>query len=75
MLSWTVITWIIVLGSSVVMFLWIVIYSFFESFDFYQEVIVLCGTTDFWLSVIVSVVIALGKSHPSANTIIPAHIM
>ncbi|KAI0684455.1 phospholipid-translocating P-type ATPase [Cytidiella melzeri] len=56
---WTIITCIIVLGSSAVMFLWIVIYSFFESFDFYQEVIVLCGTTNFWLSVIISVIIAL----------------
>ena len=45
------------------MFLWIVIYSAFESFDFYQEVIILCGTTNFWLSVIVAVAIALGTSH------------
>lgn len=43
------------------MFLWIVIYSFFPSSDFVDEVIVLCGQGIFWFSVIVSVVIALSK--------------
>ncbi|EKM52958.1 uncharacterized protein PHACADRAFT_259127 [Phanerochaete carnosa HHB-10118-sp] len=56
---WTVIAWAVILGSSIVMFLWIVIYSFFESSDFVNEVIVLCGTSIFWFSVIVSVLVAL----------------
>ncbi|KAJ3555310.1 hypothetical protein NM688_g2646 [Phlebia brevispora] len=56
---WTVITFVIVIGSSVVMFAWITIYSFFESSDFVDEVIVLCGNGTFWFSVIISVVIAL----------------
>lgn len=46
------------------MFLWIVIYSFFESSDFVDEVIVLCGQSIFWFSVIVSVMIALGTLPP-----------
>ncbi|CAL1710461.1 unnamed protein product [Somion occarium] len=57
---WTVLTWIIVIGSSFVMLLWIVIYSFFESNDFVDEVVVLCGNGMFWLTVLMSVVIALG---------------
>lgn len=44
------------------MFIWIAIYSAFESFDFYQEVVILCGTTDFWLAVISAMAIALGMS-------------
>ncbi|PSR73519.1 hypothetical protein PHLCEN_2v10631 [Hermanssonia centrifuga] len=56
---WTVITFLIVIGSSVVMFAWIVIYSFFESSDFVDEVIVLCGNGVFWFSVIMSVIVAL----------------
>lgn len=43
------------------MLVWIVIYSFFESSDFVDEVIVLCTNTTFWLTVLASVVIALGK--------------
>ncbi|THH16206.1 hypothetical protein EW146_g4397 [Bondarzewia mesenterica] len=56
---WTVITWVIVLGSSIVMLIWIVIYSFFESFDFINEVVVLFGGVTFWATVILSVMIAL----------------
>ncbi|CDO76204.1 hypothetical protein BN946_scf184819.g4 [Trametes cinnabarina] len=57
---WTVITWIIVVGSSVVMLLWIAIYSAFPSIDFVDEVVVLFGEVTFWASVLISVVIALG---------------
>ncbi|OBZ77329.1 Phospholipid-transporting ATPase DNF1 [Grifola frondosa] len=56
---WTIITWIVVIGSSVVMLLWIVIYSAFDSIDFNDEVVVLFGEVTFWASVLVSVVIAL----------------
>lgn len=45
------------------MFAWIVIYSFFESSDFVDEVIVLCGQSIFWFAVIVSMFIALSESH------------
>ncbi|KAH9913379.1 phospholipid-translocating P-type ATPase [Amylocystis lapponica] len=56
---WTVLTWIVVVGSSVVMLLWIVIYSFFESTDFVDEVVVLFGEVTFWTTVVFSVVVAL----------------
>ncbi|EMD32367.1 hypothetical protein CERSUDRAFT_118732 [Gelatoporia subvermispora B] len=56
---WTIITWIVVVGSSLVMLLWIVIYSFFESDDFNDEVTVLFGNVVFWATVLISVVIAL----------------
>lgn len=59
--SWTFLTWIIIIGSSLIMLLWIVIYSFFESSDFVDEIIVLCTNTTFWLTVLASVVIALGE--------------
>lgn len=60
--SWTVITWIVVIGSSLVMVIWIIIYSFFESSDFNDEVTVLFGNVTFWATVIVSVVVSLGRS-------------
>ena len=60
-LSWTFLTWIVVVGSSVVMLLWIVIYSFFQSSDFNDEVVVLFGNVPFWTSVVISVVISLGE--------------
>lgn len=58
--SWTVITWIVVFGSSIVMVLWILIYSFFETPNFNDEVIILFSEVSFWATVIASVVIALG---------------
>lgn len=54
-------TWIVVIGSSLVMVAWIVIYSFFQSNDFNDEVTVLFGEITFWATVIVSVFIALGQ--------------
>lgn len=62
--SWTVLTWLVVVGSSVVMLLWIVIYSFFESSDFNDEVVILFGNVPFWACVLISVVIALGQFYP-----------
>jgi phospholipid-translocating ATPase len=53
-------TWIVVIGSSLVMVAWIVIYSFFESPDFNDEIAVLFGEVTFWATVLVSVSIALG---------------
>jgi phospholipid-translocating ATPase len=60
---WTVITWIVVFGSSVVMLLWILVYSFFESNDFNDEVIVLFGELTFWTTVVISVVVALAPRY------------
>jgi phospholipid-translocating ATPase len=57
--SWTIITWVIIPGSSLVMLLWIVLYSFFESFDFGHEVQRLFGGITFWVTVVLAVAIAL----------------
>lgn len=54
-------TWIVVIGSSLVMIAWIIIYSFFESSDFNDEVTVLFGNVTFWATVVVSVVVSLCK--------------
>lgn len=59
--SWTVITWIVVFGSTVVMLLWIVVYSFFITADFTNEVVILFGTLTFWATVFLSAAVALGK--------------
>ncbi|KAF9481771.1 phospholipid-translocating P-type ATPase [Pholiota conissans] len=56
---WTVVTWVVVIGSSIVMMLWIVIYSFFPSPDFMDEVSVLFGTIYFWAAVVLSAIICL----------------
>ncbi|KAF9042681.1 phospholipid-translocating P-type ATPase [Rhodocollybia butyracea] len=56
---WTVITWIVVFGSTIVMMLWIVIYSFFFSADFINEVVILFGELTFWTTMIFSATVAL----------------
>ncbi|KAJ7444617.1 phospholipid-transporting ATPase 1 [Mycena galericulata] len=56
---WTVMTWVVVIGSTVVMMLWIVIFSFFFSVDFIDEVVVLFGELTFWTTVLVATFIAL----------------
>ncbi|PCH37130.1 phospholipid-translocating P-type ATPase [Wolfiporia cocos MD-104 SS10] len=56
---WTIITWIVVFGSSVIMILWITIYSFFDTPNFNDEVIILFGEVTFWATVLISVIIAL----------------
>lgn len=56
---WTILTWVIIPGSSLLMLLWTVVYSFLESFDFVDEVQRLFGGVTFWAAVILSVAIAL----------------
>jgi phospholipid-translocating ATPase len=69
--SWTIITWVIILGSSLVMLLWIVLYSFFESFDFAHEAQRLCGGVTFWVTVGLAVAIALRESTNSQTSRTP----
>lgn len=59
--SWTFITWIVVFGSSIVMLLWIVVYSFFPGSDLTQEVVILFSEVVFWVTVLISVTVALGS--------------
>jgi phospholipid-translocating ATPase len=53
-------TWVVVFGSSLVMMLWIVVFSFFPSNDFVDEVSILFGTIYFWASVLLAATICLG---------------
>ena len=52
--------WVVNIGSTLVLLLWIIIYSFFDSPDFYHEVEILFGAGIFWFAVLMSVFIALG---------------
>ncbi|KAJ2916179.1 hypothetical protein MD484_g4258, partial [Candolleomyces efflorescens] len=56
---WTLITWIIVLGSTIVMWIWVIVYSFFPSQDFIDEAFILFGTVPFWTTVFLTVTICL----------------
>ncbi|KAJ7182905.1 phospholipid-transporting ATPase 1 [Mycena crocata] len=56
---WTVLTWVVVFGSTIVMMLWILIFSFFVSVDFIDEATVLFGELTFWTTVVVASLIAL----------------
>jgi phospholipid-translocating ATPase len=58
--SWSIVTWFIVVGSNVVMLLWVAVYSLFTTSTFTSEFVELLGTIDFWASVILSVVLAVG---------------
>ena len=59
-------TWSVVVGSTVLMLLWVVAYSFFPvssllPSNFVDEVLILFGTVGFWATVIVTVCICLGS--------------
>ena len=54
-------TWIVVVGSTLVMMLWIVVYSFFMSSDFVDEAIILFGTLTFWATVLLTGIICLSE--------------
>ncbi|KAH7890567.1 hypothetical protein F5I97DRAFT_1798880 [Phlebopus sp. FC_14] len=63
---WTFMTWIVVIGSSLVMILWVVIYSFLPANNFFSstasfvdEVEVLFSNVTFWATVLFSVLVAL----------------
>lgn len=63
---WTFITWIVVIGSSLVMILWVVIYSYFPPDNFFtttgafvDEVEILFSNLVFWGCVVFSVLVAL----------------
>jgi hypothetical protein len=66
--SWTSITWIVIVGSSLVMMLWIVIYSllpvntFSNTDGFIDEVEILFSNVTFWTTVVFSILVALGES-------------
>ena len=55
-------TWIVVVGSTLIMLLWIIVYSFFSTPDFNEEVTILFGTMTFWSTVFLSATICLGTT-------------
>lgn len=72
--SWTFITWIVVIGSSLVMILWVVIYSYLQPNNFFtstgmfvNEVEILFSNLMFWSTVVFSVLVALGKEINAAT--------
>ncbi|KAI0051555.1 phospholipid-translocating P-type ATPase [Auriscalpium vulgare] len=54
---WTVITWLVIVGSSLVVLVWIIVYSFFTAFE--REVQILFGGVTFWATVVLAVSVAL----------------
>ncbi|QRW07307.1 phospholipid-translocating P-type ATPase [Ceratobasidium sp. AG-Ba] len=56
---WTILTWIVTLGSMAVLIIWIAVYSQFESVDFNDEVSILFSTIAFWGSVLLSIAVAI----------------
>ena len=59
--SWTIITWIAVVGSMLIMCLWVTVYSFFHTTSFNNEVIILFGTVGFWTTVVITIMLAIGE--------------
>ncbi|EJT98292.1 phospholipid-translocating P-type ATPase [Dacryopinax primogenitus] len=56
---WTVITWVIIIGSILLVFLWIAIYSAFITYTFYDESAILFPLFNFWATVALVGAIAL----------------
>jgi phospholipid-translocating ATPase len=57
---WTVITWIVYVGSTVLVFIWIPIYSALSAFPYYGEVEVVYPTFNFWFIIFFTVFCCVG---------------
>jgi phospholipid-translocating ATPase len=60
--SWTIITWAVLIGSDLLMVIWIIVYSFIPNTDFVNETVVLFGELTFWVTVVLTSAIALCTS-------------
>ncbi|KAG8905464.1 hypothetical protein FRB99_008905 [Tulasnella sp. 403] len=60
---WTWIMWLVTVGSIVVCLLWIAVYSFLESIDFNNEVVLLFSTVDFLATLVLTIVIAIAPRY------------
>jgi phospholipid-translocating ATPase len=58
--SWTVITWTIVYGSTLLVMLWIALYSAFLTPNYVNEVVILFGSVQYWAAIVLSVIVAIG---------------
>lgn len=57
---WTVITWIVYVGSTLLVFIWIPIYSALSAFPYYGEVEVVYPTFNFWFIIFFTVFCCVG---------------
>jgi len=57
---WTVITWVVYVGSTVLVYIWIPIYSALAAFPYYGESEVIYPTFNFWFIVIFTVFCCVG---------------
>jgi len=57
---WMVISWIVTVGSIVLIYIWIPIYSYLSSPPYYGTVDVIYPTFSFWATVIITVAFAVG---------------
>ncbi|GAA5863156.1 hypothetical protein JCM3774_001439 [Rhodotorula dairenensis] len=60
---WTWMVFVIIIGSILSFHVWIAIYSQFETFFFQNEVVYLYGTAQFWFSMILVQIIAIGPKY------------
>ena len=58
--NWTWIVFVVIIGSTLAVHVWIAIYSAFESFSFQNEVIYLYSTMNFWTCLIFTQVASMG---------------
>jgi phospholipid-translocating ATPase len=57
---WTVITWIVYVGSTLLVYIWIPIYSALAAFPYYGEVEIIYATFNFWFIVFFTVFCCVG---------------
>ncbi|GAA5984594.1 hypothetical protein JCM10908_003414 [Rhodotorula pacifica] len=60
---WTWMVFVIIIASTLAFHVWIAIYSQFETFFFQNEVVYLYGTAQFWFSMALVQVIAIGPKY------------
>ncbi|BGO94943.1 hypothetical protein NBRC10512_000622 [Rhodotorula toruloides] len=60
---WTWMVFVIIIGSTLAFHVWIAIYSQFPTFFFQGEVVYLYGTLNFWTSILIVQVIAIGPRY------------
>lgn len=57
---WTFVTWVVIVVSTLTLYLWIPIYSYLADLSFYAEVSVLYTNFPFWATVVFTVLVAIG---------------
>ncbi|GAA5871972.1 hypothetical protein JCM8547_006205 [Rhodosporidiobolus lusitaniae] len=60
---WTWMVWVIIIGSTLLFHIWVAIYSQFPVFTFQNELIYLYGTLNFWTSILLTQIAAIGPKY------------